>query len=368
MSASPKDAKSSPANAEAVLIVPGDPDQPTGGYRYDAHIVEELRALGWSIDVVGLPGRFPEADDPAREALDHVLGARRDGSIAIVDGLALGGLPEVAARHAGRLHLVGLIHHPLADETGLSDSARDRFERTERQALAACRRVVTTSLFTARRVEAMGVARRRIGVVEPGVETAEAAGDPVRAAERRRQRLLCVGSLTPRKGQDLLIEALARLLDDDWRLELVGDPARDPDFSARLQRRVAVLELSDRIRFNGACTTVELDRIYRNADLVVVPSHYEGYGMVVTEALARGLPLIATTGGALADTVPEQGAWRVAPGDTAALAAALQRWFDHPEQRLELVRGALSVRRQLSGWRQAGRRFASELTRISVTA
>ena len=362
MNASPDALRSPPVETDAVLVVPGDLDQPTGGYRYDAHIVEALRSLGWSIDVVGLPGRFPDADDRARNSLDSALGARPDGSIAIVDGLALGGLPDVAIRHAKRLRLVGLIHHPLADETGLGDSARDRFQRSERDALAACCRVVTTSRFTARRVETMGVPRARIGTVEPGVEPAPPAGNPARAAERRRQRLLCVGSLTPRKGQDVLIDALAALRDEDWLLELVGDPTRDPEFADGLERRIALVELTDRVRLRGACSTEELDRIYRNADLVVVPSHYEGYGMVVTEALARGLPLIATTGGALVDTLPEQGAWRVPPGNTTALAAALRRWFDEPDQRLKLASGALSARGRLSGWREAGRRFAAELT------
>jgi glycosyltransferase involved in cell wall biosynthesis len=357
-----------PATGDTILIVPGDLDQPTGGYRYDASIVAALRALGWCVDVAGLAGRFPDADRTAHDALDRALDGRPDGSIAIIDGLALGGLPEVAARHADRLLLVALVHHPLADETGLGDSARARFDRLEREALAACRRVLTTSRFTARRVARMGIPGERIGTVEPGVEAAEPAGDPARAAERRRQRLLCVGSLTPRKGQDVLIDALATLADADWRLELVGDPARSPEFAAQLERRIADLEWADRVRLRGACTTEELDRIYRNADLVIVPSHYEGYGMVVTEALARGLPLIATTGGALADTVPEQGAWRVPPGDPAALAAALRRWLDKPEQRIELARGALAERDRLSGWREAGRRFAAELTQVAAPA
>ncbi len=356
------------AGRPVALVVPGDPDQPTGGYRYDARITEALRGFGCKVNVFGLPGRFPDADDEARRALDECLAARADESIVIIDGLALGGLPEIAERHADRLALVALVHHPLADETGLDEALRARFERFEARALAACRRIVTTSRFTARRVEAMGLAPGKIGTVEPGVEPADSAGDPVRAAERRRQRLLCIGSLTPRKGQDVLIDALAGLTEHDWRLELVGDPARDPEYAFRLDQRIVELGLTDRVRRLGACSSQALDRVYRSADLVIVPSHYEGYGMVVTEALARGLPIIATSGGALADTVPDRGALRVPPGDSAAMAAALARWLERPELRLELVRGALAVRGQLADWGMAGRRFAGELGRVGRAA
>jgi glycosyltransferase involved in cell wall biosynthesis len=343
------------------LIVPGDPDQPTGGYRYDAHIAAELRALGWPVAVVGLPGRFPDADEAARNALDRTLVDLPDDALVIVDGLALGGLPDVAERHAERLALVGLVHHPLADETGLDAGARQRFEALESRALAACRRVITTSPFTARRVARMGVDPDRIGTVEPGVAPAEAATAPERAARCREQRLLCVGSLSPRKGQDVLIEALTGLADRQWRLTLVGDPGRDPVFARRVERQVAAAGLHARVRFAGACTVDRLESHYRDADLVVVPSHYEGYGMVVCEALARGLPLVATTGGALADTVPGDAALRVAPGDAAALAAALRRWLDAPETRAELVGAALAARARLHDWRQAGRCFERQL-------
>jgi len=156
------------------LIVPGDPDQPTGGYRYDAHIAAELGRLGGGVEVIGLPGRFPDADAEAGAAMDAALRARPHGGLAVIDGLALGGLPAVAQRHATRLELVALVHHPLADETGLVPALRQRFAASEARALAACRRIVTTSEFTARRLAAFGVQGDRIRVVPPGVAPAAA--------------------------------------------------------------------------------------------------------------------------------------------------------------------------------------------------
>jgi len=344
------------------LIVPGDPSQPTGGYRYDARVATELRGMGMEINVVGLAGRFPEADEQARTALDTALRALPDGHVTVIDGLALGGLPEIAHRHAGRLVLVGLVHHPLADETGMAPELRQRFLGAEAKALAACRRIVTTSEFTARRIADLGLVssdaqRDRVRVVPPGVDTAA----PRASNDSSIQRLLCVGSLVPRKGQDLLIDALAGLGDLPWQLELVGDPDRDRAFSAALRTSIDVQGLADRIKLCGVQDPDTLDSTYRNADLLVIPSHYEGYGMVVTEALARALPMIATTGGALIDTVPPVAAVQVPPGDSGALAEALKRWFGDPGLRERKRAGAEKVRHSLPEWTETGRRFAEAL-------
>ena len=339
------------------LIVPGDPDQPTGGYRYDARVAAEMRELGWRVDVVGLAGSFPDVDRSARAAMDAALQALPDGNVTVIDGLALGGLPDVAQRHAGRLALVGLVHHPLADETGLAPELRKRLEWSEARALAACRRIVTTSEFTARRLVDFGVPRDRIRVVPPGVDPAASVSRPQSA----QQHLLCVGSLVPRKGQDLLIEALNGLREFDWRLALVGDGTRDPAFARLLRAKTTENGLDERIALRGVQDPATLDGTYRSADLLVVPSHYEGYGMVATEALARALPIVATTGGALADTVPAAAALRVAPADPNALAGALRRWFGSPALRAEKRAAAERLRCSLKGWATTGRRFAEAL-------
>lgn len=339
------------------LIVPGDPDQPTGGYRYDARIAAELRRLGNEVDVIGLPGRFPDADDAAREAMERTLRALPADQIVVIDGLALGGLPDIARQHADRLALAGLVHHPLADETGLAPALRARLLKSEPEALAACRRIVTTSAFTAGRLGELGVARERIRVVPPGVDPAPVR-QPRAAAE---QRLLCVGSLAPRKGQDLLVEALAGLTEFAWRLKLVGDVGRDPGFAGSLRSAIDGHGLDARIEIPGVKDAAALDAAYRASDVLIVPSHYEGFGMVVTEALARALPVIATDGGALADTLPLRAGLQVPAGDRQALASALRRWFSDPELRLEKTAGALDARRTLDDWFAAGRRFAAAL-------
>ncbi|RFF27502.1 glycosyltransferase [Wenzhouxiangella sp. 15181] len=347
------------------MIVPGDPAQRTGGYLYDQHIVRQLRDLGWSVEVIGLEGRFPDADDLAARAMHRALSGLPDGAAVVIDGLALGGLPDAVAAHAGRLDISALVHHPLADETGLDAGVRDRLLARETRSLEACRRVIVTSPFTARRLRELGLDPRTPRVVEPGVDKAETA-EPV--AERLQgrepkgpERLLCVASLTPRKGQDVLVRALAQLTERDWHCILAGSDTRDAGFAGRVADLIREAGLIDGIDCIGECDENALEAEYRRAGLCLLPSHYEGYGMVVGEALARGLPMITTTGGALAQTAPDDCCLRVEPADADALRDALAQWLDDAGLRRRLTGNAVARREHLRSWSQAGREFAAAL-------
>ncbi|MBZ9560273.1 MULTISPECIES: glycosyltransferase family 4 protein [unclassified Modicisalibacter] len=346
-------------SATLTLIVAGDPQQLTGGYVYDARIAEALREQGWRVDVIGLEGRFPEPDAVAAQALDTALAGLADGARAVIDGLAMGALPEVVARHGERLDLTALVHHPLADETGLDEAQRTRFAVSETRALGAVARVIVTSPFTARRLADYHVAPGRIAVVEPGVDRAPLPADGGDSATR----LLCVATVTPRKGHDVLIDALATLADRDWRCDCIGGLDRDTAHVDRVRERIAATGLEARIHLLGERPPAELGSAYRDADVFVLPSHYEGYGMVISEALAHGLPVITTTGGALAHTLPADAGLPVPPGDAEALAGALARWFDDAELRRHLRDGARRARDALQDWNQAGRAFAAALQR-----
>nr|WP_163504052.1 glycosyltransferase family 4 protein [Halomonas socia] len=342
------------------LIVAGDPGQLTGGYVYDARIAAALGARGWRVEVVGLAGRFPDPDARAQDALETTLAAQPDGRRVVIDGLAMGGLPDVIEAHALRLDLTVLVHHPLADETGLDEATRVRLFDSEARALAAVARVISTSAFTARRLRDFGIAAAQ--VVEPGVEPASLASSALDLEDdQRSQRLLCVATVTPRKGHDLLVEALAGLDGTRWRCDCIGGLDRDPDHAEWVAASIAAHGLRDRFRLLGEREPHALDAAYRDADLFVLPSHYEGYGMVVTEALARGLPVITTTGGALRFTLPEGAGLAVPPGDVDALREALRRWLEDAGLRRELRRGAMAARAQQADWQAAGDAFAAAL-------
>ncbi|MFP4643675.1 MAG: glycosyltransferase family 4 protein [Spirochaetales bacterium] len=351
-----------PVTRHFTLLVAGSPDQRTGGYLYDAQIVAHLREQNWEVDVIGLEGRFPDADERARAALEEALSRLPEQSDVVVDGLAMGALPELIERYSDKRRITALVHHPLCDERGLEVHDQERLHRLEIRALAAVGQIIVTSAFTRRRLntlsKALGVSLPPVHVVEPGVKQPVAVTQRASNAE---VNLLCIGTLTPRKGQDLLVEALARLTHLDWRCICYGSRIRNSDFAARVSALIEERGLDDRVILGGECDDTQLEAAYHQADVLVLPSWYEGYGMVVTEAIAHGVPVITTTGGALADTLPQRAGIAVSPGDIDALSQALERVIVDSDLRRQLQRGADDARRRLPGWREAARAFGQAL-------
>ena len=353
---------------ELHFIVPGPLDQRTGGSLYDARIVEGLTALGWTVIAHGLEGRFPEGDACAASSLALTLEGIARGTRVVLDGLAMSPLPDSLRLHRDRLRLIALIHHPLADETGLGPAAGARLTRLESEALAQCAGVVVTSAFTARRLGEYGVLASRIRVVPPGTDPAQAAAGP---GPGRSPRLLCVGSVSPRKGQDVLARALARITDLRWNCLCAGSLARSPEFAGSVLELVRELGLEGRIEFPGDLGAPELDTLYHSASIFVLATHYEGYGMVLAEALARGLPVLSTRGGAVPDTVPLEAGVLVPPGDAQALGAALRELLSGPEgtvRRAVLAAGSLRHGRSLPTWGEAALAFERAVGELSPGA
>lgn len=331
----------------AALIFPGNLGTLTGGYVYDRRAFAALQDRGWRVRRLSLSDDFPFPDDHALAAADAAFGSLPDRLPTVVDGLALGVMPEAAAKHGGRLALVGLVHHPLCLETGLERHVAEQLRASEQAALAWCQRVIVTSPLTARTIVAeFGVPAERVTVAMPGVDPAPiASGSPT-----RRPHLLCVGTLTPRKGHRLLLETLAGVLDLDWTLACVGSAERDPATAAQIRETIAVLGLSDRVSLVGALSDEALSAAYASADVLVSASFYEGYGMALAEGLARGLPIVAAAAGAVADTVPPAAGLLVPPHDHAALSMALRQVLGEPDIRRRLHEGALAARKELPRW------------------
>jgi glycosyltransferase involved in cell wall biosynthesis len=341
-----------------VFAVPGDLATPTGGYAYDRRMITELGDLGWQIDLLDLGEGFPWPSEAARTiALTRLL-ATPAGRIIVVDGLALGVLPEAAIQLAGRNPLLALVHHPLALEWGLSGEQAGTLRASERAALAAVHAVVVTSAATARLVASdYAVPARRITVARPG-------SDPARPAEGSGGgivRLLSVGAVVPRKGFDVLIAALAMLTDLPWQLTIAGDRTRDRNAAAQLDADVARHGLGNRIAAPGAVSPQRLAAFYAEADVFVLASHFEGYGMAYAEAIAHGLPIIGTSAGAIPDTVPPDAGLLVAPGDIPALAQALRRLIADDGLRRRLAGAARAAAPRLPTWRHSAEIFARAL-------
>jgi glycosyltransferase involved in cell wall biosynthesis len=342
------------------FMIPGDLEALTGGYEYDRRIIDGLHTLGWTIDVETLDGSFPDPTPFAREDASRRFAAFSDGTTVMIDGLAFGALAEEAAREQRRLRLVALVHHPLAEETGIDPSLAALLEQSERRALATTRLVIVTSRPTALGLSRYGVHPDHIVVVEPGIDPATVA----RGSADGLVHLVCVASVTPRKGHEVLVEALARVADRPWHLTCVGSLDRDPQTANRVRALLAQYDLSGRVTFTGDLHRPELDREYDRADVFVLPTFHEGYGMVVAEALARGLPVVSTPTGAIAELVTSEAGLLVPPGNVPELARVLSDVIDSEPLRARLAEGARKVRERLATWDVAARRMATALERV----
>jgi glycosyltransferase involved in cell wall biosynthesis len=331
--------------AEVHVVLPAGIDEPgrvSGGNRYDRRVCDGLRAAGWRVAEIAVAGSWPRPDGAALGALAGSLDAVPDGGLVLVDGLIASASRAVLVPRSGRLRLAVLVHLPFGgDAVSTADEAA---------VLGVARAVVTTSGWTRRHLLARyRLSPTRVHVARPGTEPA-LAGSPSADGGR----LLCVGAVTPLKGQDVLLEALVATAGLPWHCSLVGPLDRDPSFVASLRHRAAVTGLADRLRIPGPVTGASLEREYRAADVLVVPSRAETFGMVVTEALAAGLPVIAAAVGGVPEALGRTAAGGpgllVPAGDSSALAGALGNWLTDPALRGRLRRAALQRREALPGW------------------
>ncbi len=358
------------------LVVAGDPSTPTGGYVYDRQILAGLAELGWKTAVHSVDGSFPRPTPAALRDARALLAGLRSDAVVVLDGLALAGLERVLETEAKRLRCVALVHHPLALETGIEPASAKLLETAERNALALVRRVICPSRWTARALEAeYRVPAAKLRVVEPGVDRRRAAAKGSArgsshdsAAGADALKLLCVGTLTPRKGHALLFEALAELRDRRWHLTCAGSITHDVATVAALEKQLDRLALRSRVSLLGNLDPETLERHYEKTDLFVLPSYLEGYGMALAEAVARGIPVVSTTGGAIPETVPAAASILVPPGDSRALGKALATLLDDAPARKKLAANARKARATLPTWRGAAEKFAAALTGIGTVS
>ncbi|MFK7993808.1 MAG: glycosyltransferase family 4 protein [Granulosicoccus sp.] len=355
-------------SSQLTFVYPGDLNTRTGGYRYDKRIVEQLvdgtgKAQQWNVSLVSLEG-----DYPFPSAAQCAIAAARfntipDNTITVIDGLAYSVLPEIIASHAHRLIFVALIHHPLALETGLSEENSARLRALETEALRYASFVITTSESTAHSLVQYKVPADKIKAVLPGTDTAPIANGSVDAITN----ILCVATLTQRKGHDVLLEALASIVQLPWRLHCVGSIDRDISHYQNLIKTRKRFALDTHVTFTGELDEEELNRHYAMADVFVLASFHEGYGMVLSEAISRGIPIICSDAGAMRDTVPEGAGILVPPGESKSMANALHSYLTDASLRTTLKKAAITARQNLRDWQIAADEFSEVLTQTQLT-
>lgn len=329
------------------FAVPGDLNTLTGGYGYDRRLLTGLRAQGLHVEHHALAATFPAPDAAALNAADRWLQSLPDDATVMIDGLAFGVMDKLAAQHGTRLRFIALCHHPLSLEAGLAADTQHQLHQSEQRVLQIARAVVVTSAMTRQTlIDQFGIAGDKITAAPPGTDRHGFA-----ACEGEPPVLLTVATLTQRKAHDVLIAALAELQDLPWQARFVGGGEFDAEWTTRLLQQVQTAGLQDRVTFVGALN--ELHAEYSGADIFVLPSLFEGYGMAFAEALAYGLPIIAARAGAVPTVVPASAGVLVEPGSVQDLRAALQALLTDSGLRQHLQQGAREAALQLPSWEQA---------------
>jgi glycosyltransferase involved in cell wall biosynthesis len=339
------------------LIVPAPFDTISGGYGYDRRIVAEMGKAGRHVDIVELPGAFPLVDDVARDAACAAWDRLPAETKPVIDGLALPAFRGLEDAIAARVP-VGLIHHPVSLETGLSDADRIALGDVERRLFPRLKRLIVTSNTTAETLEKQFHSPPdRIRVVVPGTDEApRCPGSDGPGCE-----VLSIGTLIPRKGHDVLLQALARLFDLNWHLTIAGALDRDPPHTRELMALAEELKIAHRVRFAGELVGEKLEAAWQAADLFALATHYEGYGMAIAEALKRGLPVVVTAGGAAGALItPECGC--VCPvGDREQVSKSLRRVIFGRDLRRLMAEQAWQIGQILPSWQNQAALFASAL-------
>ncbi len=341
----------------AVLVIPGSIETRTGGYGYAREMLKHLPFHGVAAEHVELPSHGQgDCGINVRHWEEAVSKIDRKAAI-IVDGLIYGVLPAAMIRRVKR-NFVALVHHPLCLETGIGTDEATTLFQSERAALEQAWKVIVSSRTTASVLENLfRVPPRKIAIAPPGTLPAKRA----RGSSRDVAQIISVGSIIPRKGFDTLVEALSMIRGDNWNCSIVGDRSRDRRCSEALQALIHRRGLSERIKLVGVLSEAELEPLYDEADMFVLPSRYEGFGMVYAEALARGLPVIGTDEGAIPEVVPPE-AGILVPKDCAnSLAVAVRQLVIDRAARLKLSEGAWSAGQNLPRWKDSMRIVAEVL-------
>jgi glycosyltransferase involved in cell wall biosynthesis len=333
------------------VVVPegvDDPTTPSGGNVYDRRLCEELTRSGWTV-----------GEHAATDTLTGVLAGLPDGAVTLVDGLVAVAAPDELVREAHRLRIVVLLHMPFGERDAEARAAEGRV-------LSVAAAVVTTSEWSRGWVlEHYGLRSSAVHVAAPGVDPADLASTSEAGA-----RLLCVAAVTRDKGHDVLLAALAEVADLPWRLTCVGSLSRDRELAERMQRRTTTLGIADRVTWTGPLSRDELDKAYAAADVLVSATLAESWGMVVTESLARGIPVLATEVGGLSEALgtSQSGARPgvlVQAGDVSAMSDVLREWLESDVLRSDLRAAARSRRTTLAGWPVTAAKVAAVLEEVA---
>jgi len=335
----------------------GDTGRKTGGYLYNARVLSGLRARDFEVEEVVACGASPEEQEIAAPRLGSVLDPP-DYDVIVVDALAR----IVVSRHLDHwraaVPIVVLVHELPSVAGGEFESKDVERERRYEEPLLRADQLVVVSEHGRRVLLSRGVLASRIQIVSPGFDGVAAAGGP--DVDDGTIRALCVAQWIPRKGILTLVEAWTRRERPGAVLQLVGETGADPDYERGVRNAIEATPPGS-VLVSGKVDDAALRAAYAAADLFVLPSRYEGYGIVYAEALASGLPVIACDAGPVPELVGQEAAVLVPPDDEEALSSALDLLLGDTALRRRMSRAAVCRASGLPRWKDAVSGFQAVL-------
>ena len=338
------------------LITDGDPDQISGGYLYQRRIATLAPRHGAEIRFVSLPPRrYPFGLFDARRSIEEAL----EADVVVVDSLASNTLGPWLARGLRR-PLIGSVHQRLGGTEGSPVGRRVR-AMADRLAWRRCDHLIVPSCQLARDLRSAGIARPQLYVVTPGRDIPEPK--PRRPPDRdlrdgRRAAIVCVANWVRRKGVVDVARAVAALPPTVATLHLVGAEQLDAGYHREVLDELDTPALRGRVVRHGAVAPPVVAELLARADIFTLPSRDEPYGMVYTEAMCAGLPIVGWRAGNLPHLIDNGVEGILVPtGNVGALTAAYLRLATDPAQRHEMGAAAAQRAAMLPTWDETTIRF-----------
>ena len=348
---------------EIHFIVPGDIDQLTGGFIYAKRIINELRLIGRNVILHELSGELPNEDTPAKISAKMILDQVSDNDIVIIDWLGIIAFEKVLEIHHLRVIFIALIHNPVHIDS--LSFRKINFEAFEIKFLSMFQQVIVTSEYTAELLRKY-TKELEINTVNPGIDIPAKINDSYISNSKHTIKILSVGSLIPRKGIVVLIEALSQLKEIKWELICVGNVNRNKEYVENIKMKISSFNLIDRIKFTGNVSPQKLSKLFQSSDIFVLPSYFESYGMVLAEAMIYSLPIITTNAGAIPYTVSTNSAILIKPGSVNEMVEALYKLMTDIEFRKDLAKKSKKAGKQLLTWSDATKKFDSIVNKVKM--
>lgn len=341
------------------LVIYGSLDTLSGGYMYDRMLVEYLRAQGDTVEIIPLPWR-----NYAAHLTDNFTFKLPSGlDILIQDELNHPSL-IFANKRPHPYPIISLVHHLRCSE--LRPKWQNNLYRVvEKKYLQSVDGFIFNSETT------RGVVNRIIGNSAPEVVAfppTDRFGEAISGEEIEERgktkdfRILFLGNVIERKGLHTLLQALNLLPITNYLLDVVGSLTTDPAYAKQMQDFVTANSLASRVTFHSSLNNHPLIEKLKQAHVLVVPSSYEGFGIVYLEGMGFGLPAIGTTLGAASEVIEDgRTGFLIQPGDARGLAEKLQLLSERRDLLLEMSLAARSRYQRQPKWNQTAGRIGEFL-------